>query len=395
MKKNIKIFFLLILFLFLITPGDLPAKDKYLVAVLPFSAHSAENIDYIRYGVWDMLSSRISYQDKIQVVDKDAVFPLVRDDKTLSSADIYEIGTKLKADYVVWGSLTKIGSALSLDGKLFDMASVSKPALSIFYQCQNFDEVIPKINDFAQKINYRILGTVPESFSEQPAPSRSSAASNVTQDGNRESQLIRTMRTSRQGTLTAAINTDFINAPQPLDRQGFWMSPKIPVKLKGMDIGDVNNDGINEVVLIDEHNVMIYQKKGRDFKLLKKIEGKAYENYLSVDVADINENGIPEIIVNRSTSNVDKFLPDSMKSYDKSEIVSFSWDQMGLVENWKTREISGMVTGVRLGDLNGDGTTELVASLVLAKDLLKLWESKSTIFSYDLNVSPSKTAARQ
>jgi len=303
MKKNIKIFFLLILFLFLITPGDLPAKDKYLVAVLPFSAHSAENIDYIRYGVWDMLSSRISYQDKIQVVDKDAVFPLVRDDKPLSSADIYEIGTKLKADYVVWGSLTKIGSALSLDGKLFDMASVSKPALSIFYQCQNFDEVIPKINDFAQKINYRILGTVPESFSEQPAPSRSSAASNVTQDGNRESQLIRTMRTSRQGTLTAAINTDFINAPQPLDRQGFWMSPKIPVKLKGMDIGDVNNDGINEVVLIDEHNVMIYQKKGRDFKLLKKIEGKAYENYLSVDVADINENGIPEIIVTNLNKN--------------------------------------------------------------------------------------------
>jgi len=315
MKKNIKFLFLLILFLILIKPGNLSAKDKYLVAVLPFSAHSAENVDYIRYGVWDMLSSRISYQDKIQVVDKDLVENILKDNKDLSSSDIFEIGTKLKADYVVSGSLTKIGNALSVDGKLFDMASPAKPSLSIFYQCQTFDEVIPKINEFAQKITYHIAGTVPDSSSEQPRPSRSSASSNAGTDGYRDSQIIRTMRTSRQGTLTAAINTEFINAPEPLDRQGFWMSQKIPMQFKGMDIGDVNNDGNNEVVIIDDYNVMIYQKKGREFKLLKKIEGKTYENYLSVDVADINGNGIPEIIVtnlnhNHLTSFVLEFKKD-------------------------------------------------------------------------------------
>ena len=315
MKKNIKFLFLLILFLILVKPGNLSAKDKYLVAVLPFSAHSAENIDYIRYGVWDMLSSRISYQDKIQVVEKDLVENILKDNKDLTSSDIFEIGTKLKADYVVSGSLTKIGNALSVDGKLFDMASPAKPSLSIFYQCQTFDEVIPKINEFAQKITYHIAGTVPDSSSEQPMPSRSSASSNAGTDGYRDSQIIRTMRTSRQGTLTAAINTEFINAPEPLDRQGFWMSQKIPMQFKGMDIGDVNNDGTNEVVIIDDYNVMIYQKKGREFKLLKKIEGKTYENYLSVDVADINGNGIPEIIVtnlnhNHLTSFVLEFKKD-------------------------------------------------------------------------------------
>ncbi|MCK9365518.1 MAG: hypothetical protein M0P74_18200, partial [Syntrophales bacterium] len=36
------------------------AKDNYRIAVLPFSVHSAENIDYIRQGTEDMLLSRLS-----------------------------------------------------------------------------------------------------------------------------------------------------------------------------------------------------------------------------------------------------------------------------------------------------------------------------------------------
>jgi len=289
-------------FLLLIMPTSPLAKDKFVIAVLPFSLHSAENIDYMRDATWNMLSSRISYQDRIQIVERDAVYNLVKDNKDLSSSEVFEIGNKLKVDYVVSGSLTKIGSALSMDGKLFDMSAAGKPALSIFYQCQTLDEVIPKINEFAQKIDYHVLGAVPDSQA-QPSQNQSLSATTAAAGSNRESQIIKTMRTSPQGTLTAAINTEFINAPQPLDRQGFWMSQRIPTQFKGMDIGDVNNDGIKEVVVIDDFNVMIYQKKNRDLNLLKKIVGKPHEKYLSVDVSDINGNGIPEIIVTRLNNN--------------------------------------------------------------------------------------------
>jgi len=54
-----------------------------------------------------------------------------------------------------------------------------------------------------------------------------------------------------------------------------------------------------------------------------------------------------------------------------------------------------MVTSIREGDLNGDGTPELIASVIMAKDFMKLWESKSMVFSYDLNVAAPKTAKAQ
>ncbi len=38
----------------------------------------------------------------------------------------------------------------------------------------------------------------------------------------------------------------------------------------GMDIGDVDNDGKNEIVIIDMSNIMIYRKEGNSLKLFKK-----------------------------------------------------------------------------------------------------------------------------
>ncbi|MGZ6220291.1 MAG: FG-GAP repeat domain-containing protein, partial [Syntrophales bacterium] len=68
-------------------------------------------------------------------------------------------------------------------------------------------------------------------------------------------------------------------------RPGFWMSQKIEVQFIGMDIGDVDNDGNNEIVIIDMSNIMIYRKEANSLKLLQKIPGESHDQYLSVDVA--------------------------------------------------------------------------------------------------------------
>jgi hypothetical protein len=116
---------------------------------------------------------------------------------------------------------------------------------------------------------------------------------------SRESQIIASMKTGgkKGGTLTSVINSEFINTAEPINRKEFWMSQKIPTEFKGMSIGDVNNDGVNEIVTIDKNSVYIYQKAEKELRLIQKIKGNSYDNYIAVDVADINRNGIPEIIV--------------------------------------------------------------------------------------------------
>lgn len=292
---------ILFLILFIGAAGPLWAKDKNVVAVLPFAVHSAENIDYVRQGIGDMISSRISAGEKIEVVGRDGVLAALKEiGKTdLSLADVYALGQKLKADYVVWGSITKIGNSLSIDAKLVDVAA-SKSAVGIFAQTQSMDEVIPKINDFAERIDIHITGGAPPAALSSPTAKEiivSRRPAQATPQTTREAEIISGMKGSRKGTFTSTINPDFINAEQPLNRETFWKSKQFPNEFRGMDIGDVNGDGRNETVIIDPHNILIYQRQGADFQLIQQIPGKSYDNYIGVDVADINGNGVREIIV--------------------------------------------------------------------------------------------------
>lgn len=270
-------------------------KETKRVAVLPFSVHSSEDIAYVRDGIWDMLISRLSVSEGIRVTPKQEVKEALKrlEGKEPTVADVYGLGKRLGLDYAVWGSITKIGNSISLDAKLLDVSTYKTP-LGVFEQCQGMDDVIPRITDFAKKIHYHVLGipipaaevaSLPQTGQRQSAP--------AALRGPDEGKVIRT----RRGTFTSVINPAFITSANPLRQKGFWMSPQYKRTFKGMDIGDVNGDKKNEVVAIDRNTIQIYQRKETALVLLSKLSGESYDQYLAVDVADINGNGIAEIIV--------------------------------------------------------------------------------------------------
>ncbi len=298
--------YMIYLIIIMMSAGTLWAKDKYVITVLPFTLNSSENIEYVRQGIQDMLTTRIAASNKIEVTAKDVVSDELKKlkIKEISLAEVYSIGKKFKSDYVVWGSITKIGNSISVDGKLVDIAA-AKSDVGFFTQSPNLDEVIPKVNDFSQRIVQHILGA-DSPVTAPSAPATPSVSSGV----SRESLIIAGMKSGKRGTLTSIINTDYINTPDdPFKRKGFWMSQQFPTEFKGMDIGDVNGDGKNEVVTIDDHNIYIYQKQEKELRLLQKIEGKPYNKYLSVDVADIKKSGTNQIFVTSvNGSNLDSFV---------------------------------------------------------------------------------------
>ncbi|MEA1970959.1 MAG: FG-GAP-like repeat-containing protein, partial [Thermodesulfobacteriota bacterium] len=306
--KKISVFFLC-LFMIISSTGSSWAKETKTIAVLPFTIHSAENIDYIKNGIWDMLISRLSATDKVEVISKSSVTETLKKTgkKDLTAGDVYGLGKMLSVDYVVWGSMTKIGNSISLDGKLLDVAAYKSP-VGIFEQCRGIDEVIPKINTFAKNITCHLLGQVPPAFTPPSEPATASSSQQPVSPLSQDSKAIATMKTP-EGTYTAIINPEFINVRSRLDRRGFWKSRRYHIEFKGMDIGDVNKDGLNEVVIIDGDSVFIYQKTGTELKLIQKISGKSYVNNIAVDVADINGNGVPEIIVTSTKrSSLDSFI---------------------------------------------------------------------------------------
>jgi TolB-like protein len=235
----------------------------YKVAILPFLINSQENIDYLREGIYDIISSRITSEGKIVVVERSLVERVLYEERSmrLDETVATNIGMKVGADYVVLGSLTKIGNYFSLDARLLSIAE-EKPPLGIYTQDKGIDDVMVKIGDFAQEIGNRILV-------------------------GRPTELKRPYM-SQQRSESWRIGSEYL---------GFKKSQTFDFGVKGLDIGDVDGDKKNEMVIMDEHNLYIFKYDGDKLTYMQKIAtGSAY-NLLTLDVADINRNGVAEIIV--------------------------------------------------------------------------------------------------
>lgn len=125
------------------------------VAILPVVVHSASpNPSYLSDGLADMLAARLEQLGGMRVVREDG-------DQTATTRldQAVERGGALKADYVVFGSFTQFGDGASLDLQCAPVQS-SDPAAarSLFVQSGAIGEIIPKLDDVADKVAYYVLG---------------------------------------------------------------------------------------------------------------------------------------------------------------------------------------------------------------------------------------------
>jgi TolB-like protein len=174
--KSILLFLFLAAMLTLPSPSITQSTDPnkvYKLAILPFMIHSQENLDYLREGIHDILTSRITVENRIVVIERSIVERALYEEKPmrLDEAAATKIGMKVGADYIVLGSITKVHEYISFDVRLISITE-EKPPVTIYAQQKGIDDVMGKINEFAEDIRHRIQGlhTVANSQDEPRGP---------------------------------------------------------------------------------------------------------------------------------------------------------------------------------------------------------------------------------
>ncbi|MCG6880876.1 MAG: FG-GAP-like repeat-containing protein [Deltaproteobacteria bacterium] len=219
----------------------------------------------------DMLSSRLAWKDKLKIIEKGVVKKeLATVSGPMNEAKALEIGKKLEADFVIFGSLTVFGESVSLDAKILDVKK-SEVLITAYDQSKGMDGVIPTVNQFAENINAKIMG---KDLPYQEAKPRESA--------------------QQPGGPGALVNAG-------KDASGSYSKPSLvqrfKLEVRGLDVGDLDGDGKNEIVLIDKTSVYVYKWEKKGPYLFKVVEGSWSPNYIYITVADLDGNGKSEVYV--------------------------------------------------------------------------------------------------
>lgn len=306
MKKTVLLIFAITAGLCINFVSVTNAATPVRIAVLPFEINAADNFDFLKDGIQAMLGSRLSWKEKTLVIDQGSVNTTADSIKNFTGKSrALLIGAKLKADYIIYGSLTIIGENASIDAKITDITGKNHD--SLFSQTSNLGEVIPEINRFATKINETIFNrTSPgKSYTEQPATRQ--RVESTPQNAVQPAPGFITQKAVPEAPLEFnAPNKNFIPVHETNHRDNYWKSKTLNEIITGMAFGDVNNDGTAETVLISDHQVYIYKVSNNRFIKIAAIAKNRLNHYIGVDVGDINKNGIPEIFISALTPDRDK-----------------------------------------------------------------------------------------
>jgi hypothetical protein len=111
-------------------------------------------------------------------------------------------------------------------------------------------------------------------------------------------------------------------------------------------------------------------------------------------IADLNDDGRPEVIANKNVTGVFGRGLLNLNFFGKSELYSFAWNGITMVENWHTPSFQGMTTAYEVADLNADGQKELVVVLVTSPGTSIWSEAKSKVVVYPIASPASQKPAK-
>ena len=135
------------------------AAEPKRVALLPFKINAEKDMSFLQNGIYDMLTTRLSKDDEVVVIGRQEVENTIT---AMGSPDVADeslarkIGSRLNADYTLFGSLTVLGNSISLDAKMVDVTN-NTPSTSFSEQSQDLGGIITKVNQIAAEINTKIF----------------------------------------------------------------------------------------------------------------------------------------------------------------------------------------------------------------------------------------------
>ncbi len=155
MVRKILISSVIVLILSAIFSGAVTAKEKARILVLPFEVNSKKDLSYLSVDIPKIISEQLK-KEGATLLDPSSL-NLSEKKVSIGVEQAKSFGSSVNADYVVWGSFSRIGKKISLDVKLLDRLNKENPEL-LFSEGDGIDSLPIVLNRVTTSMGIQVFG---------------------------------------------------------------------------------------------------------------------------------------------------------------------------------------------------------------------------------------------
>ncbi|MBI5682798.1 MAG: outer membrane protein assembly factor BamA [Deltaproteobacteria bacterium] len=197
-KRFIFFIFLLAFSLQPLAFGMSMAQDVNVV-ILPFEVHARDNISDFRLKILEAIASSLDETKGIRVIAGDRLKDVIMEKgtKIFDEGAAGAVGKELGANYVVLGSISKLGKRYSIDAKVYNVGQDKLSSLS-YIEGEDTKEITQRVYDLSSAISREILK---EAITAEKADAESGIIGKIKITGNKrmDTDAIRAKIKTRAG----------------------------------------------------------------------------------------------------------------------------------------------------------------------------------------------------
>ncbi|SLM29318.1 conserved exported hypothetical protein [Desulfamplus magnetovallimortis] len=236
------------------------------IAITPITIQSAESLDFLEKGIQQMLISRLNILNVSQA-------------EPAPSGDLSLYDT----DYILSSNVVLFGESVSTDAVLKDKKT-GKILLNFSKTGESKGEVLSHISLLADTVAQKILKQdISVEYTEKTDNTPSSAQQKSTGEA--------------QTNFTAETKYTTTKKRLPEKPMSLWRSKKIESEIASMSVGNVAGGIQNEIITCSDKTVTVFNYSSNQITVFTQFDADANQIFLTVDTADLNNNGVEEIYV--------------------------------------------------------------------------------------------------
>lgn len=133
------------------------ARERVKMILVPFDTER-EEYRPLRDGLMDMLGSRLGGREEIELLEKERLTREVTEKikEELKSGVITKWAEELGLDFIIYGTLRKIGDGVGLEARLLNVKAAAK-SLRFFVETETLEGLLPRLGELVSNIREHVL----------------------------------------------------------------------------------------------------------------------------------------------------------------------------------------------------------------------------------------------